>query len=165
LGFFGPFSVDLLATNANSKCERFYSRSWEEWSLGVDAFAQNWEGEQAYAAPLVSLVLRTIRKIAITQMSGFLIIPLWKNALFWTFGFRDGVHLNAMFENVQIVRMHTFAWEFSKKDIIGGKEIQFIVIKIGSVRGPQALESLPGVGRCFRLLFGKDCNVCCKASV
>jgi hypothetical protein len=66
---------------------------------------------------------------------------------------------------VQIARMHTFAWEFSKKDIIRGKEIQFLVIKIGSVRGPQALESLPGVGRCFRLLFCRDCNVCFKASV
>jgi hypothetical protein len=40
-------------------------------------------------------------------MSGILIIPLWKNAKFWTFAFRDGIHLNAMFQSVQIVRMHT----------------------------------------------------------
>jgi hypothetical protein len=46
------------------------------------------EGEQAYAAPPVSLVLRRIRKIAITQMSGVLIISLWKNAKFWTFKFQ-----------------------------------------------------------------------------
>jgi hypothetical protein len=31
-------------------------------------------------------------------------------------------------------QVHTLAWEFSKKDIIGGKEIQFLVIKIGSVK-------------------------------
>jgi hypothetical protein len=77
----------------------------------------------------------SIRKIAITAISGVLIIPLWKNAKFWTFAFRDGIHLNSMFDSVQIVRMHTLAWEFSKKDVIGGKENQLLVIKIGSVRG------------------------------
>jgi hypothetical protein len=101
-----------------------------------------------------------IRKVAITVMSGILIIPLWKNAKFWTFAFRDGIRLNAMFESVQIVRMHTLAWEFLKKDIIGGKEIQFLVIKIGSVREPQALESQPGKGRCFTTLFGRSCESC-----
>jgi hypothetical protein len=125
-GPFGPFSVDLFATNTNSKCEHFSSRYREKGSLGMDSFAQNWEGEHAYAAPPVSLVLRTIRKIVITEMMGVLIILLWKNAKFWTFGFRDRTHLNTMFNNVQIVCMHTLAWEFSKKDVIEGKEIQFL---------------------------------------
>jgi hypothetical protein len=40
--------------------------------------------------------------------------------------------------------MNTLAWEFSKKDIIGGKEIQFLVIKIGPVRGVQAPELQSG---------------------
>jgi hypothetical protein len=35
---FGPFTVDLFATKQNAKCKRFYSRSWEEGSAGVDAF-------------------------------------------------------------------------------------------------------------------------------
>jgi hypothetical protein len=157
---FGPFSIDLFATCDNAKATRFYSRSWEMGTQGVDSFAQNWHGECAYAAPPVSLVMRTIRKVAITVMSGILIIPLWKNAKFWTFAFRDGIHLNAMFDSVQIVRMRTLAWEFSKKDIIGGKEIQFLVIKIGSVRGPQALESQPGKNRCFKALFGRVCESC-----
>jgi hypothetical protein len=69
-------------------------------------------------------------------------------------------HKQAMFDSVQIVRMHTLAWEFSKKDIIGGKEIQFLAIKIGSVRGPQALESQSGKNRCFKTLFGRDCESC-----
>jgi hypothetical protein len=125
---------------------------------GVDTFAQNWHGECTYVALPVSLVMRTICKIAITAMSGILIIPLWKNAKFWTFAFRDGIYLNSMFDRVQIVRMHTLAWEFSKKDVIGSKEIQFLVIKIGSVRGLQALESQPGKNRCFRALFGRGCE-------
>jgi hypothetical protein len=110
--------------------------------------------------------MRTIRKIAMTVMSCVLVIPLWKNAKFWTFAFRDGVHLNEMFDDVQIVRMHTLAWEFTmEKDVIGGKEIQFLVIKISNVRGPRALESLPGEGRCFKQLFGRDCKVCKGTSV
>jgi hypothetical protein len=88
-------------------------------------------------------------------MSGIL-----KNAKFWTFAFWDGILLNSMFESVQIVAMHTLAWEFSKKDIIGWKEIQFLVIKIGSVRGIQALESQSGKNRCFRALFGRVCESC-----
>jgi hypothetical protein len=104
--------------------------------------------------------MQTIRKIAITVMSGIFIIPLWKNAKFWTFAFRDGIHLNSMFDSVQIMGMHTFAREFLKKDIMGGKEIQLLVIKIGSVRRLQALESQSGKNRCFRALFGRACKSC-----
>jgi hypothetical protein len=104
---FGPFLIDLFATCDNAKATLFYSRSWEIGTQGVDSFAQNLHGECAYVAPPVSLVMRTICKIAITVMSGILIIPLWKNAKFWTFAFRNGIHLNSMFDSVQIVRMHT----------------------------------------------------------
>jgi hypothetical protein len=157
---FGPFTVDLFATKQNAKCERFYSRSWEEGSAGVDAFAWDWAGESVYAAPLVTLVLWMIRKAAASACSGVLIIPLWMNAMFWTFCFRDWAHLNSKFESVQIVRMHTMSWELSNKDLIGGKEMQFLVFKIGVERGVQALELLPRRGRFFKHLFGRDCKVC-----
>jgi hypothetical protein len=105
---FGPFLIDLFATCDNAKATLFYSRSWEIGTQGVDSFAQNLHGECAYVPPPpVSLVMQTIRKIAITVMSVILIIPLWKNAKFWTFAFRNGIHLNSMFDSVQIVRMHT----------------------------------------------------------
>jgi hypothetical protein len=157
---FGPFTVDLFATKLNAKCKRFYSRSWEKVSAGVDAFAWDWTGECIYAAPPVTLFLWLIGKAAASVCSGVLIILLWKNAKFWTFCFRDGEHLNLMFESVQIVRMHTLSWELSKKDLTGGKEMQFLVLKLGVERGAQALESLPGKGRCFKHFFGRDCKVC-----
>jgi hypothetical protein len=79
-GRFGPFSVDLFATRGNAKCERFYSRSWEQGVLGVDAFAQNWDGECIYAAPPpppVSLVMGTIMEAAESKgLSDILIVPL-----------------------------------------------------------------------------------------
>jgi hypothetical protein len=86
----GPFSVDLFATKDNAKNTRFYSRTFEGGSLGVDAFAHSWSGECVFAAPPVSLVMPTIRKSASAMgMTGILIIPPWKNAKFWTFAFRD----------------------------------------------------------------------------
>jgi hypothetical protein len=157
---FGPITIDLFATGKNAKCGRFYYRSSEEGALGVDAFAQDWSGESVYAAPPVSLVMQTIRKAAVVQLAGALIIPLWKNAKFWNFVFCDGTHLNAMFGSVQIVRMHTLAWEFSKKEVIGGKELQFLVMSFDRLKGLQALESLPGKNRWFKRLFGRDCGVC-----
>jgi hypothetical protein len=158
---FGPFSIDLFATSSNAKCSRFYSRSFEDGTFGVDAFAQNWEGECAYIALPVSLVMRTIRKAALAKMNGILIVPLWKGAKFWTFAYRDGVHLNGLFAEMHLVRMTTVSWEISPKERIGGKEMQFIVLVFNSAGvGQTDSEWLPGKGRCFRVLFGKDCKVC-----
>jgi hypothetical protein len=119
---FGPFSVDLFATRVNAKCAKFFTRSFEEGTSGVDCFVQDWTGECIYAAPPVLLVLRTIRKAVTSVMSGLLLIPLWKNVRFWTFAFRDGVHLNVMFEHVQIVRMHTLAYWWKRDSIFSDKD-------------------------------------------
>jgi hypothetical protein len=73
---FGEFLIDLFASRGNTKCKRFYTRSAEDGCLGVDAFAQNWAGECALAAPPVSLIMRTIRKAAATpRLRGVLVIP------------------------------------------------------------------------------------------
>jgi hypothetical protein len=166
-GLFGIFSIDLFATRDNAKCERFYSQSFEKGTLGVDAFARHWEDECAYAAPPVALVMRTIRKGADCNITGIFVIPLWKNARFWTYAFRGGVHLNAIFFSVKIVRMHARAWEFSRRDLLGGKEIQFLVFRFRRIFGQGALQSLPGKGRCFKALFKNAyaCAVCVALSV
>jgi hypothetical protein len=158
---FGEFSIDLFASHGNTKCKRFYTRSAEEGCLGVDAFAQSWAGECTLAATPVSLIMRTIRKAAVTpKLRGALVIPLWKTAKFWTFAYRDGVHLNGLFAEMQIVRMKTTAWELSRKEIIGGKEIKFLVLRFSGKVGVEALESVKGAGRCFLGLFGRKCKVC-----
>jgi hypothetical protein len=119
---FGEFWMDLFASRGNTKYDRFYTRSAEDGCLGVDAFARGWASECALAAPPVSLIMRTIRKAsAVPKLRGALEIPLWKTAKFWTFAYRDGVHLNSLFAGMQIVRMKTTVWELLRKDIIGGK--------------------------------------------
>jgi hypothetical protein len=61
---------------------------------------------------------------------------------------------------MQILRMRTTAWELSKKDMVGGKEIQFLALGFSGKTGPEALESEKEKGRCFRALFGRECKVC-----
>jgi hypothetical protein len=61
--WFGKFSVDLFASSENFKVARFYSYAFSADSAGVDAFSMSWEGEKAYCAPPIALILRTIRKI------------------------------------------------------------------------------------------------------
>jgi hypothetical protein len=57
-----PFTIDLFASSFNTKNERFYSRSAEDGSSGVDAFAQDWAGECALAAPPVFLIMRSLER-------------------------------------------------------------------------------------------------------
>jgi hypothetical protein len=129
----------------------------------VDAFAHDWKGECAYAAPPVSLVMCTIRKAAPVTMNGILVVPLWKGAKFWVFAFCDGIHLNGIFKEMHLVRMTAVAWEISQRDRIREKELQFLVLVLDSKRtGAGDLESVPGEGRCFRALFGKCCKKCDK---
>jgi hypothetical protein len=157
---FGPFSVNLFATCDNRKVIRFYSRSFEKGNYGTDAFTQRWDGECIYATPPVTFAMRTTRKAAISDLNGIILVLLWKGARFWTYAYRDGVHLNGLFESMHIVQMRIHAWEISRKDQVGGKEMQFLILVVGIARGVSDLESLPGKGRCFRKLFGKNCDKC-----
>lgn len=61
---------------------------------------------------------------------------------------------------MHVVGMKVNAWEISPKDRIGRKDMQFLVLVIGVERGPGDSESIPGKGRCFCALFGKECEKC-----
>ena len=78
------FTIDLFASNKNTKCRRFYSNFYCEGTSGIDAFAHDWTGEVAWLCPPIALLLQTIRKIRGTSMSGVLFIPEWQTADFWT---------------------------------------------------------------------------------
>ena len=54
----GPFTVDRFATWYNNKCIRFNSRFWNPGSEGVDAFIQNWQGENNRVVPPSSQLIR-----------------------------------------------------------------------------------------------------------
>jgi hypothetical protein len=93
-------------------------------------------------------------------MRGVIIVPLWKGTKFWTYGYRNGVHLNGLFAEMHVVRMRAYAWEIFRKDMVGGKKLQFLVLVLATTLDSSMLESVTGEGRCFRKLFGKTCSDC-----
>ena len=77
----GPFTVDRFATWYNTKCISFNSRFWNPGSEGVDAFIQNWQGENNRVVPHSSQLIRPQHHFELCKAKGVLIIPLWKRAI------------------------------------------------------------------------------------
>jgi hypothetical protein len=85
------FTIDLFASDKNSKCARFYSNFFCQGTHGIDAFCHNWNGEVAWTCPPIKNVQQTVRKIRSCTMSGVLMVPEWPTAEYWTELFtRDG---------------------------------------------------------------------------
>ena len=61
----------------------------------MDAFAQNWEGENNWVHPPVSQISRVITHMRACKALGTLVIPLWKSSYFWILLCDDGKHWNA----------------------------------------------------------------------
>jgi hypothetical protein len=95
----------------------------------------SWEGEKAYCAPLIALILRTIRKIKVSKMTGVLLIPLWRGARFWLHAFPDGRHLGGVFKLFRKLEARTRSWGISPKDAFAGKWVVFLALEIDSWGG------------------------------
>jgi hypothetical protein len=121
--WFGKFSVDLFASSENFKVARFYSYAFSANSAGVDAFSMSWEGKKAYGAPPIALMLRTIRKIEVTKMTGVLLIPLWRGARFWLHAFPDGRHLGGVFRSFSQLKAKKRSWGTTPKDALAGGQV------------------------------------------
>ena len=80
---FGPFTLDPFADCSNAKTTRFFSDFLCPNTLGIDAFAHSWEGENLWLCPPVSKIIPTIRRIKNSKLTGILIVPTWKTSPFW----------------------------------------------------------------------------------
>jgi hypothetical protein len=98
------FSIDLFASDWNSKCPRFYSNFWCKNTLGIDAFSHDWSGEVAWVCPPIKLVLKTIRKIRQTKVCGVLFVPDWQTADYWPEIFEKNRKLKFPFTKIEICR-------------------------------------------------------------
>ena len=88
-GMWGPFSVDRFASHYNTKLQRFNSKYWCPKTEAVDAFTQNWKGENNWLVPPVSLIIKTIKHVLFCKARATLIVPNWRSSLFWTFIFES----------------------------------------------------------------------------
>jgi hypothetical protein len=155
--WFGNFPVDLFASSDNFKVAKFYSYAFSADSTGVDAFSMSWEGERAYCAPPIVLILRTIRKIEVTKMTGVLLIPLWRGARFWLHAFPYGRHLGGVFRSFKQIKVKTRSWGTTPKDAFAGKWVFFLALDMDSRGDGGSLEPVVSQSRCFGRLFGYDC--------
>lgn len=72
---FGSFDIDLFASSANNKCEKFISWRRDPHAFRVDAFTVDWGEFYFYTFPPFSLVLRTLQKIRDNRAEGVVVVP------------------------------------------------------------------------------------------
>jgi hypothetical protein len=77
------FTLDLFASDNNTKCKRFFSNFYCKNTSGIDAFAHSWDEEETWVCPPIREVIKTIRKIKASKTSGVLFVPEWRTADHW----------------------------------------------------------------------------------
>ena len=86
----GPHSVDRFANHSNKKLSRFNSKYWNPGTEAVDAFTQDWHGENNWIVPPILYVARAIKHLIHCKSKGTLIVPKWPSSPFWTLIFKKG---------------------------------------------------------------------------
>jgi hypothetical protein len=81
--FFGPHDLDRFANDYNNKLPRFNSLFWTPSSENVDAFTQNWAGENNWLVPPVFLIPKTINHLIFCKARGTLVAPYWPSSAFF----------------------------------------------------------------------------------
>ena len=128
----GPHTVDRFACSYNAKLSRFNSRFYQPGAEAVDAFAQNWEGENNWVHPPVSQISRVITHMRACKAVGTLLIPLWKSSYFWMLVRDDGKHWNAFVHDWVILPKfgHLFIRGKAKNHVFGSKDLSFSVVAL-----------------------------------
>ena len=73
----GMPEIDLFASDAISKCKKFFSWKKDPESISVDAFTFSWKYLICYPFSPFSVILRVLRKIIAGEAEGILIVPHW----------------------------------------------------------------------------------------
>jgi hypothetical protein len=80
---YGPFTVDLFASNITAKVDKFYAKFWCKGVKGVDAFAYNWGAEHCWIVPPPKLVPQVIKHMKQCRAKGVMLVPRWQTAVYW----------------------------------------------------------------------------------
>ena len=96
----GTFSIDAFASDSNKRVKRFFSRLYSEVAEGMDAFAQDWDGEHLWICPPVSLVGHAIKMLVhYTNASVVFCVLRWERAAFPSLLFPYRTHFANFFKN------------------------------------------------------------------
>ena len=100
-----PLEFDLMADYWNRKCDKYFSRFPDPCSAGVNVFSQKLDvGVFYYCFPPPSLFTAVVLHLAKFQVSGLLLVPVWKAAAFWNNVVPDGSHLPSWVKKFLIFR-------------------------------------------------------------
>lgn len=78
----GPFTVDLFASDTNRQFEPYYTQYHTPYTHGVNAFAQAWPGT-SWCNPPFAVMGRALRHAAMCRARIALIAPFWPGAPWW----------------------------------------------------------------------------------
>jgi hypothetical protein len=127
------FTIDLFASDRNTKCQKFFSNFYCTNTFGIDAFSHSWEDEVAWICPPIREVIRTIRKLKMSKVSGVLFIPEWKTADYWTEIFDKEAQLMWPFKSVEIHKPYIIQGILSYRSPFTGRaKINFLAIEFDS---------------------------------
>ena len=87
---YGPFTIDRFADNLNTRTPRFNSKYHCPGTCGVDAFTENWRGDDNFLCPPISLICATIRHLRDSKARGVLVVPIWPSSYFWPILYPNG---------------------------------------------------------------------------
>jgi len=80
---YGPHSVDLFATELNTRCVRFYSKDLTPGALGANALLFTWAGENAWANPPFTLMGAVLDKVIRERVTATVVAPVWRAQPWW----------------------------------------------------------------------------------
>ena len=128
----GPHTIDRFACSYNAKLSRFNSRFYQPGTEAVDAFLQDWEFENNWLLPPVSLIARVVDHLRLCNAEGTLVIPMLKSSYFWVLLCNDGRHWNSLVHDwVVLPRFkQLFVRGKAKNDMFGARELSFAVVAL-----------------------------------
>ena len=81
---YGPHTVDLFATEVNTRCVRFDSKDLTPGALGANALLFTWAGENAWANPPFNLMGPVLDKVIREEATATVVAPVWRAQPWWT---------------------------------------------------------------------------------
>ena len=77
---FGPHTVDRFAARHNTLCARYNSLHYDSGAEAIDAFKQNWAGENNFVNAAFSDIDRVLQQTVEQRSTITLVFPLWESA-------------------------------------------------------------------------------------
>ena len=115
------FTIDLFASDRNSKCQRFYSNFFCPGTSGIDAFSHSLDDEVAWICPPIQEIIRIVRRLKTSRTTGILFVPKWKTADYWVEIFNNEGRLLWPFNYLETCRPFIIQGTYNPHSPFAGK--------------------------------------------